>query len=150
NPDVPQAKEESVPEPSPSIAQVERGEPELRPALMLEPTHLQLSEQDFSLAREIEVPYLPKQSAPPDSSAMPEEVPLALRPTPEDLRESFRMNLPVLGLTVRPLPDESDLESWPAPEAGLEGLLLLGKANARVPGLELSLDLPFSRDDSLR
>jgi hypothetical protein len=56
----------------------------------------------------------------------------------------------LLGLSARPFPDENDAESWPYPEGRLEGFLLMDSSGDRVPGLMLTLDIPFGRNDSIQ
>lgn len=139
--------EESLPEPAP--AETIRSEPEVRPAVALEPTHLQLSERDFEFPREFEVPYLPKPSVTADATPKQESETLPFRPDRDEFRESERSHGFLFGLTVRPLPDEHDPEGWPEPELLLEGFLLLADEKKRIPGLTFEMDLPFGRDDSI-
>jgi hypothetical protein len=143
--------EETVPQEEPAPREIAAGEPDIRPAIALEPARLQLSERDFDAPREIDLPYFPKQTelAAPIPQAQEEER-LPYRPEFKEFRDywaptdRFR-----IGMFYRPLPDENDPEGWPSPEARIDGFLLLGNKDTRVPGIAFVLDLPFGRDDSL-
>jgi hypothetical protein len=94
-----------------------------------------------------EIPKTPRQE-PPDV-APGEEGAAALR-VDRELTPGWPSNQGwVLGMIYRPLPDEQDAESWPFPEARVEGFLLLGSGGTRVPGVTLLLDLPLGRKDSM-
>jgi hypothetical protein len=138
----------AVPLPPPA-APAARGEPELRPAIVLEPSHLEYSEKDFEVTLDIEVPYIPKRPALAEAPLLQENGPIPSRPTLEDFREQLRGDQVRWGLLARPLPDEWDPEGWPDPEVRLQGFFLIGGDRNRVPGLEVALDLPFGREDSI-
>jgi hypothetical protein len=124
--------------------------PNLRPELSAEPSHLVLDEKELHRSERIEVPQFAKQDEPAPGNADPFEDRLA--PFRVD-RELFSHWLPssgfLLGLSVRPYPDENDPESWPSPEGRVDGFLLVGSDGTRVPGLMLTLDIPFARNDSI-
>jgi hypothetical protein len=142
---------EIPPKEEPARVEMVRSEPEIRPGVFLEPARLQLAERDFDAFREIDVPYFPKRTE------VAAEVPPAQegergpsRPDFRDYRDWAPSDRFHFGLVSRPLPDENDLESWPSPEARIDGFLLLGKGDTRVPGITLVLDLPFGHNDSVQ
>ena len=128
-----------------------RGEPEIQPAIVLEPSHLEYSEKDLFDPQKIELPYIPSHAALVEAPPIQESAPLPSRPNWDDFNEHHpREDRFLFGLLVRPLPDERDLEGWPDPELRVQGFLLLGGDRGRVPGFETALDLPFGRCDSVQ
>jgi hypothetical protein len=123
---------------------------QLRPELSAEPSHLALDEKEPRKSDRIEVPPLGKSDEPAAGNAVPFEDRLAPFRIDPELFSQWRPSSGFLfGLTVRPYPNENDSESWPSPEGRLDGFLLVGSDGTRVPGLMLTLDLPFARDDSV-
>lgn len=120
--------------------------PEIRPELVLEPTHLSFEEIDPVLTKSALLPQEPPPAAP---------APVAQEfPGSDDDGSPLRIDrwqfgeLPDragwwLGLLVRPLPDENDPEGLPPFEGRVDGFLLLG-GGQRIPGLTLSLEIPLS------
>ncbi|HLY73528.1 MAG TPA: hypothetical protein VKU80_05370 [Planctomycetota bacterium] len=123
---------------------------QLRPELTAEPSHLALDEKEPKKSDRIEVPLFGKSDEPASGNAVPFEDRLApFRIDPELFSQWLPSSGFLFGLTVRPYPNENDSESWPSPEGRLDGFLLVGSDGTRVPGLMLTLDLPFARDDSV-
>ena len=143
----PRPPETPVTPPPVADARPPDGKPEIRPELVLEPTHLTFEELETAPAK-----MAPVQDPP--------AAPVAREfPGYDDETSPFRVDRDRfsefpgrspwwLGLQSRPLPDEGDRESWLRPEGRVEGFLLLGGGD-RVPGLTLAMDLPFGRYDFL-
>jgi hypothetical protein len=161
-------------EPVPVPRETTQGNPEIRPELALEPSHLVLDVQEPRMSGLIDIPILrttPEGALSKDSSRiLPEELAKDLpKSPPQEPRDAdpgeegappIRLDRELtalwpssngwlLGMTYRPLPDEQDTESWPFPEGRIEGFLLVGSGGDRVPGITLMLDLPLGRKDSL-
>jgi hypothetical protein len=140
-------KEPPVTEPPAAAPAPVAAAPEIRPELVLEPTHLAFDEIDPVVAKN----PLPPPALPP--AAVPEF------PGGDDDGSPLRFDRWHLGdrpdragwwigLLVRPLPDEHDPETLPPVEGRVDGFLLLG-GGERIPGLTLSLEIPLSRHDLL-
>jgi hypothetical protein len=134
--------------PAPAAPRAE-GEPAVQAELARGPSLPRYSARDFELPLEVKIPYVPRQAAPAEAARGQDQEPAPFRPDPDDFRPRWPDDRFAWGLIVRPMPDERDPEGWPDPELRLQGFLLLGGDKDRIPGIEIALDLPFGKNDSI-